>query len=193
MYESVAIVGGCGYLGRALHDHLVGQGIHCWIVGRQSAVENGPTVSAEYRSSSPSLEKSVSGATTVVHLATVTTPSIGEVDPNLDVENIKFTLSLLNACSKEKVVHLIYASSGGTVYGEASAPLDEQQPTNPMCSYAIGKVACENYLRVFASTSSTMVSILRLSNPYGGRQIKKGGQGVISYLAAQVEKTGKIK
>ena len=188
MYGNVAIVGGRGYLGRALYDHLAGQGIHCWIVGRQSAVEVGQAASAEYRSSSPSLEKSISGATTVVHLATVTTPAIGAVDPNLDVENIKFTLSLLNACSKEKIEHLIYVSSGGTVYGEASAPVDEQQPTNPMCSYAIAKVACENYLRMFASTSSTMVTILRVSNPYGGGQIKKGGQGVISYLAAQISK-----
>ncbi|MHB1688296.1 MAG: NAD-dependent epimerase/dehydratase family protein [Ignavibacteriaceae bacterium] len=188
MHDKVAIVGGRGYLGQVLYDHLGGQGIHCWIVGRQSAVEASLTTSAEYRSSSPSLEKSISGATTVVHLATVTTPAIGAVDPNLDVENIRFTLSLLKACAKEEVAHLIYASSGGTVYGEASAPVDEQQPTNPMCSYAIAKVACENYLRVFASTSSTMVTILRVSNPYGGHQIKKGGQGVISYLATQIAK-----
>lgn len=192
MYGSVAIVGGRGYLGQALYDHLAGQGIHCWIVGRQSAVEIGPTASAEYRSSSPSLEKSISGATTVVHLATVTTPAIGAVDPNLDVENIKFTLALLNACSKEKVRHLIYASSGGTVYGEASAPVDEQHPTNPMSSYAIAKVACENYLRVFASTSAKMVTILRVSNPYGGCQVKKGGQGVISYLATQIAKNQEV-
>lgn len=192
MLDKVAIIGGRGYLGQALYDHLVGQGIHCWIVGRQSAVEVGTTASAEYRSSSPSLEKSISGATTVVHLATVTTPAIGAAGPNLDVENIKFTLSLLNACSMEKIKHLIYVSSGGTVYGEASGPVDEQQPTNPMCSYAIAKVACENYSRVFASTSVTMVTILRVSNPYGGRQIKKGGQGVISYLATQIAKNKEV-
>jgi len=47
-------------------------------------------------------------------------------------------------------------------------------------------VACENYLRVFASTSTTMVTILRISNAYGGHQIKKGGQGVIGYLATKI-------
>ncbi|MBU2464626.1 MAG: NAD-dependent epimerase/dehydratase family protein [Candidatus Edwardsbacteria bacterium] len=192
MYGNVAIVGGRGYLGQALYDHLAGQGIHCWIVGRQSAVEIGKITYSQYRSSSPSLEKSISGATTVVHLATVTTPAIGAVDPNLDVENIKFTLALLNACAKEKIAHLIYASSGGTVYGETSSPVDEQHPTNPMCSYAIAKIACENYLRVFASTSSMMVTILRMSNSYGGCQIKKGGQGVISYLATQIAKNQKV-
>lgn len=122
MNGTVAIIGGRGYLGQALYDYLAEHGIHCWIVGRQSAVEAGQISSSQYRSSSPSLEKSISGASTVVHVATVTTPEIGAEDPNLDVENIRFTLSLLNACSKEKVNHLIYASSGGTVYGEAYAP-----------------------------------------------------------------------
>jgi UDP-glucose 4-epimerase len=127
-----------------------------------------------------------------MHLATVTTPAIGAIDPNLDVENIRFTLSLLNACSKEKVRHLIYVSSGGTVYGESSVPLDELHPTNPLCSYAIAKLACENYLRIFASTTSTMVTILRVSNLYGGCQIKKGAQGVISYLATQIAQNQEV-
>lgn len=192
MDDKIAIIGGRGYLGQALYDHLAGKGIHCWIVGRQSAAEIGQIASSQYRSSSPSLEKSISGATTVVHLATVTTPAIGAVDPSLDVENIRFTLALLNACSKEKVVHLIYVSSGGTVYGKTCAPVDEQHPTNPECSYAIAKIACENYLRMFASTSAAMVTILRASNPYGGRQIKKGGQGVISYLATQIAKNQEV-
>ena len=182
--EKIAIVGGRGYLGRALHEHLVAQGLHCWIVGRQSVAEAG--ISAGYRSSSLSLEKAVAGATTVVHLATVTTPAIGAANPHLDAENIDFTLLLLDACAREKVKHLIYVSSGGTVYGEVSSPVDEQQATHPLCSYAIAKVACENYLRLFASTSSLMVTILRVSNAYGGHQVKKGDQGVVSYLSTQI-------
>lgn len=192
MHDNVAIVGGRGYLGQALYDYLTGRGIHCWIVGRQSAIEVGQVSAPQYRSSSPSLEKSISGASTVVHVATVTTPAVGAENPNLDVENIRFTLSLLNACSNEKVKHLIYASSGGTVYGETKAPVDEQHPTNPKCSYAIAKTACEQYLRLFASTSPTMVTVLRIGNLFGGRQIKKGGQGVVSYLVSQIVRTQEV-
>ncbi|MDX8400437.1 MAG: NAD-dependent epimerase/dehydratase family protein, partial [Gallionellaceae bacterium] len=166
--------------------HLFEQNLNCWVVGRQSTVEVGGITSASYRSSSLSLDESIAGATTVVHLATVTTPATGASNPHLDAENIKFTLSLIDACARENVRHLIYVSSGGTVYGEASSPLDEEQAANPLCSYAITKLACENYLRLFASASSTMVTILRVSNAYGGDQIKKGGQGVVSYLATQI-------
>lgn len=186
MNDNVAIVGGRGYLGQALYGHLTERNIQCWVVGRQSATEVGQISASHYRSSIPSLGKSISGASTVVHVATVTTPAIGAENPQLDVENIRFTLSLLNACSNEKVNHLIYASSGGTVYGETNAPVDEQHPTNPQCSYAIAKTACEHYLRLFASTSPTMVTILRIGNLFGGCQIKKGGQGVVSYLATQI-------
>jgi len=184
--EKIAIVGGRGYLGQALYKHLFEQDYICWVVGRQSAVEVGGMTSASYRSSSLSLDESIAGATTVVHLATVTTPALGASNPHLDAENITFTLSLIDACVRENVRHLIYVSSGGTVYGEASRPLDEEQAANPLCSYAIAKLACENYLRLFASTSSTMVTILRVSNAYGGDQVKKGNQGVVSYLATQI-------
>ena len=64
--------------------------------------------------------------------------------------------------------------------------MDEQHPANPKCSHAIGKLACEHYLRLFASTASANVTILRMSNPFGGSQVKKGGQGVISFLANQI-------
>ncbi len=186
--SGVAIVGGRGYLGQALFDYLAERDIPCWIVGRQSVVEASQMDASQYRSSTPNLEKSISGATTVVHTATVTTPAISAEDPILDVENISFTLRLLKACLREQVKHLIYVSSGGTVYGENHEPVDERHPTDPKCSYAIAKVACEHYLRLFASTSSTKVSILRISNPFGGRQVKKGGQGGISYLATQIAK-----
>ena len=92
----------------------------------------------------------------------------------------------MQACAQEQVRHLVFASSGGTVYGEATSPLDETQPVNPLCSYAIAKVACENYLRLWTATMPVMVTVLRISNSYGGCQVKKGGQGVVSYLAGQI-------
>jgi len=93
-----------------LYERLHRNGIHCWIVGRQNAVDDGGIASTEYRSSSLGLEESISGATTVVHLASVSTPATGAANPYLDIENIKFSLSLIDACLNEKVRHLIFAS-----------------------------------------------------------------------------------
>lgn len=141
---------------------------------------------AEYRSSIPSPHAAVLGASTVVHLASVTTPATSVAQPGLEDENIGFTLALLDACAKAGVAHLIYASSGGTVYGETSKPIDELHPIRPMCPYAAAKAACEEHLRAFALASPIKVTVLRMGNAYGGGQIKKGDQGVVSYLARQI-------
>lgn len=177
----VALIGGRGYIGQALAERLISTGVDYWIVGRQSQ----PDVlypGESYRSSSPHLGRAVAGAHTVFHLATVTTPALGHINPFLDVENIHFTLSLINACEKEKVRHMVFISSGGTVYGEATTPRTEEDATHPLCSYGIGKLAGEQYLHLLALRAGVAVTILRIGNIYGGSQRPKGQQGVVGYI-----------
>jgi len=181
MNRSLAIVGGLGYLGQALAVRLRADGLRYWIVGRQSLPDILMNEEA-YRSSSPHLAPAISGAHTVFHMATLSTPSLGDANPMLDVENIRFTLSLINACEQERVQHLVFLSSGGTVYGESSTPRNEDDTTHPCCSHGIGKLTCEHYLRLFSLRTGTSVTVLRIGNVYGGSQRAKGGQGVVGYL-----------
>jgi UDP-glucose 4-epimerase len=183
MGHKIAIVGGAGFLGLSLYDHLLKQGLVVWIVGRHVPLN---LMQREFRLSLPSLSDAISGATVVVHFASTSTPATSALNPKLDIENIEFTLDLAQACINQRISHFIYASSGGTVYGDCSHPVDEQFPTNPMGSYAIAKIACEQYLKVLLGPADICVSILRISNPYGGFQITKNGQGVVSYLTEQV-------
>lgn len=187
MKSSLAIVGGLGYLGQALAGRLRNEGQRYWIVGRQSPPD---VLSSEegYRSSSPHLAPAISGAHTVFHMATLSTPSLGDANPILDVENIRFTLDLIHACTQERVRHLVFLSSGGTVYGESSTPRKEDDATLPCCSHGIGKLTCEHYLRLFALRTGTSVTVLRIGNVYGGLQQAKGGQGVVGYLKERLAK-----
>lgn len=186
----VAVVGGRGYLGRhlsvLLNEHVCG----FWVVGRQPLPEAPPF---PYRSSVPDLRASVAGAGTVVHLATLTTPSVGESDRHLDVENVQFTVDLIEACVQEKVRHLIFSSSGGTIYGDTGdRPARESDPVSPSCSYAVGKLAGEHYFRLAAQARGLKVTVLRISNTYGGSQMTKGRQGVVSYLLGRLEEDKEI-
>lgn len=181
MTEPIALIGGHGYLGQALSARLKAGRVAHWVVGRQSQ----PVIlmnEKAYRSSSPHLAAAISGAHTVFHMATLSTPSLGDSNPMLDVENIRFTLSLINACEQERVQHLVFPSSGGTVYGESSTPRNEDDATQPRCSHGIGKLTCEHYLRLFSLRTGTSVTVLRIGNVYGGAQRAKGGQGVVGYL-----------
>ncbi|MDD5169238.1 MAG: NAD-dependent epimerase/dehydratase family protein [Syntrophales bacterium] len=181
MTEPIALIGGRGYMGQALAKRLEKEGIAHWIVGRQSQpdiLHSGES----YRSSVPHLGPAIAGARTVFHLATLSTPALGYTNPFLDVENIHFTISLIGACEKEKVGHIIFISSGGTVYGEATSPRTEEDTTHPICSHGIGKLACEHYLNLFARHTGADVTILRVGNVYGGSQRPKGQQGVVGYI-----------
>src|SRR5437660_881828 len=106
---SMAIVGGKGYIGQSLSASCHSKNIKAWIVGRQSAIEaNAVGFQTSYRSSKPDLVQAISGASVVIHLATVSTPALSDKNPMLDVENIAFTLSLIEACLKAHTQHLIF-------------------------------------------------------------------------------------
>ena len=77
----------------------------------------------------------------VYHLAWTTTPGPANQNPIYDVSsNIKMSLQILEACVKGNVKKLIFASSGGTVYGiPNSIPIKESHPTNPINSYGFNR------------------------------------------------------
>jgi UDP-glucose 4-epimerase len=84
---------------------------------------------------------------------------------------------------------VIFASSGGTVYGRPqSVPIDEQHPTNPVSAYGVGKLAIEKFLHLYDVLHGLSYRVLRMSNVYGEGQSPFRGQGavaVFSYRALQ--------
>lgn len=103
-------------------------------------------------------------------------------DPVADAHtNIIGTLHVLNACRAQGVNKLIFASSGGTVYGEAAqTPTPEMASSPPITPYGISKLAAENYVRYFSHSAGLNFSILRYGNVYGPRQAPHGEAGVVA-------------
>ncbi|WP_083213538.1 MULTISPECIES: NAD-dependent epimerase/dehydratase family protein [unclassified Ensifer] len=100
-------------------------------------------------------------------------------------ENILLPLELARACDASGVKRFVFASSGGTVYGmDSDVPIRENHPCWPKNAYGISKLACEHYLRLLGNTSDMATISLRISNPYGERQVARGGQG---FIAAAME------
>ena len=85
---------------------------------------------------------------------------------------------LLNELERSRIRSLIFFSSGGTVYGSSPVPVKEDTPLNPGSLYAKSKVMLEDMIREYPFSSL----ILRLSNPYGGKQDPNKNQGVIPIL-----------
>lgn len=107
-------------------------------------------------------------------------------DPYNDIRvNIIGTVNLLDilgpTCKK-----FIFASSGGTVYGEHDSPRVERDALEPVSPYGISKLACEKYVHMYSNRFSFDYSILRYANVYGPRQNPHGEAGVIAIFLEKI-------
>ena len=105
--------------------------------------------------------------------------------PAYDAEaNIIGTIHLLEACRRVKTKKIIYASSGGTVYGEVPSeemPIPEDYPlTEPASAYGISKHTAEHYLKLYQRSYGLKWTALRYPNVYGPRQDGNAEAGVIA-------------
>ncbi len=103
-------------------------------------------------------------------------------DPVFDAQhNIIGSIRLIQCCIEHNVQKVIYASSGGTVYGEPIyLPVDEAHPIDPISPYGISKHTVEHYLFLAAASAGFNYTVLRYANIYGPRQHPHGGAGVVA-------------
>ncbi len=106
-------------------------------------------------------------------------------EPMFDAEvNILGSLNLLELCVKHKVEKILFASTGGAIYGEPrELPASETCPPNPKCHYATSKLAFEHYLHLYETLYGQRYTVLRYPNVFGPRQSPEGEAGVCSILA----------
>jgi UDP-glucose 4-epimerase len=110
------------------------------------------------------------------------------VDPIFDADvNIIGSLNLLNACVKHKIKKVIFASTGGAIYGEQDYfPADENHPANPLSPYGVAKLTIEKYLYFYQQTHGIEFVSLRYANVYGPRQNPFGEAGVVAIFTEKL-------
>jgi UDP-glucose 4-epimerase len=112
------------------------------------------------------------------------------VDPKYDADvNVLGSLNLLENARKYQVEHIIYSSSGGTVYGEPEyLPCDEIHPIHPICPYGATKYIFEVYLEMYRFMYDMRYTVFRYPNVYGPRQDPHGEAGVVAIFTGQILK-----
>lgn len=104
-------------------------------------------------------------------------------------KNLLDALKFLDFCLKMGVRKIVFASSGGTVYGNAKViPTPEDYPLNPISPYGASKTALEFYLNILCHNFGADLLILRYGNVYGPRQRPDTDAGVISIFAELMKK-----
>ena len=134
------------------------------------------------------LAKSLESIDYVFHLISTTTPISSDDNPLVEIDtNVRYSVELFSKCVEKRVKKVIFASSGGAVYGNSSADLvSEDVLPNPISPYAIGKLSIEKFLGYFQAKYGLESVIYRISNPYGSRQSLNARQGVIPIFLNQV-------
>ncbi len=117
----------------------------------------------------------------VIHTASRSTPgsSAGQSVAELQ-RNLCPTLALLQALQQHPQTHLLYLSSGGSLYAPAQDELaTETSPVCPLSYHGAGKIAAEHFIRAWCSQCAGGATILRPSNIYRPGQRERAGFGII--------------
>jgi UDP-glucose 4-epimerase len=103
-------------------------------------------------------------------------------DPVFDASvNVVGSLNLFEAARKGGVRQVLFASTGGAIYGEQDFfPATEDHPARPVSPYGVAKLAVERYLFFYHVAYGLDVTCLRYANVYGERQNPHGEAGVVA-------------
>lgn len=190
----ILVTGGAGFIGSHLVDRLMLEGYEVVIVDNLSTGKRknlnrdarfykmdvqSRGIERVFRKERPSL---------VMHLAAQMDVRRSVADPIFDAQvNILGTVNLLEQAVKHGARKVVFASSGGAIYGEQEVfPAPESHPTRPLSPYGISKLAGEHYLYYYHCASGIQYVSLRYSNVYGPRQDPEGEAGVVAIFARKM-------
>jgi len=187
------VTGGAGFIGSHIAGALVEAGHEVTVVddlsrGRRSQVP----VSARFVEADVTADLggilSESRPEIVFHEAAQIDVRRSMADPLLDTRiNVLGTVNLLHACSAAGVRRVIFASSGGALYGDTDTlPTPESHPLRPASNYGAAKAAAELYGGVYAQLSGMEFVALRYGNVYGPRQDPHGEAGVVAIFTERM-------
>jgi UDP-glucose 4-epimerase len=186
--RTVCVTGGAGFIGSHVAEALLALGHRVLIVddlssGRKENVPDGASFhKLDIRSRAAAELIADAGVEVLVHHAAQMDVRRSVADPVHDAHvNIVGTLNLLEAGRRGALRHVIFASTGGAMYGEQERfPADEDHPSCPLSPYGVAKLAVERYLYFFHREYGLDAVALRYANVYGPRQNPHGEAGVIA-------------
>src|SRR6516225_6164057 len=124
----------------------------------------------------------------LMHLAAQIDVRKSVAEPAFDAEvNISGFLNLMEAGREKGLKRVIFASTGGAIYGEQeNFPCDEQHRCRPVSPYGVAKLSTEAYLFFYKMQYGIDYAALRYSNVYGPRQDPHGEAGVVAIFCGRI-------
>ena len=172
----VIVTGGAGFIGSNVVDMAISKGWHVKVIDNLSTGfskninPNSEFINADICDYNK-IQQHFRNVDVVFHLAALprVQPSIDDPLPYNKV-NIEGTLSVLDACKNNGVKKVIFSSSS-SIYGECgSTSVSERSKKSPLSPYALQKLTCEEYFKLYSKLFNINSVCLRYFNVYGKRQ-----------------------
>jgi UDP-glucose 4-epimerase len=190
----ILVTGGAGFIGSHIVDGLLAAGHDVAVIDDLSSgdranlpagvplhvidIVDGKAVAAVFDAERPDA---------VCHQAAQMSVSRSVREPLFDAQvNCIGLINVLDAAARQGCRRVVFASSGGVLYGDVTAPAPESTPANPMSPYGITKWVGERYLKFFADEHGLATVALRYSNVYGPRQNPHGEAGVVAIFCKKL-------
>jgi UDP-glucose 4-epimerase len=174
------VTGGAGFVGSHVAEALLARGDEVTVIddlstGKRENLPPGATL-VEHDVRQP-FEVD---ADVVFHLAAQADVRVSVADPGFDAEvNVLGTIRVLEA-ARLAGAQVVFASTGGAIYGECERPAREGDERRPLSPYGVSKLAAEEYLAAYNRLHGTRHVALRYGNVYGPRQDPHGEAGVVA-------------
>ena len=180
------VTGGAGFVGSHVVDALLARGDDVHVVdnfstGSRDNVAPGAAIH-ELDIRDPAIEDLGARlrADVIFHLAAQADVGTSVERPAFDAEvNVVGTVRMLEA-ARAAGARVVFASSGGAMYGECEKPAVEDDDRRPLSPYAVSKLAGEEYLAGWNRLHGAGHVVLRLANVYGSRQLPTLEGGVVA-------------
>jgi len=187
------ITGGCGFIGANLIRLMVERGRGEELAVLDNEINGLPRglreASVAYFKGdvcdTAAVARACAGCDTVIHLAADSRVMGSIADPAFNFEvNVRGTLNVLLAARDAGVAHVVMASTGGAILGDAEPPVHEGLIAQPAAPYGASKLAAEGYGHAFAASYGMHVTMLRFSNVYGPLSLRK--RSAVAHFFKQV-------
>ncbi|HEU4829904.1 MAG TPA: NAD-dependent epimerase/dehydratase family protein [Gemmatimonadales bacterium] len=194
MIRRVLVAGGAGFIGSHIAEAYLADGWEVEIIddlsrGKERNIPPGACfVRADVRS--PDARAHIAGGRfDVVNIQAAQIDVRHSVEqPAYDADiNLLGLINLLEGAGAGGVRRVVFASSGGVLYGEAeTVPTPETAPKMPVSPYGVSKLAGEHYLRALGALRGFEPVAMRYANVFGPRQDPKSEAGVVSIFVSRL-------
>lgn len=190
------VTGGAGFIGSHVTDHLLEAGHEVLVVdnlatGTEANIRAGTRFALIDVTDARALDEAIRGFSpdVVFHQAAQTLVAASASDPVRDAEvNVIGTLNVVQSAARARCSKIVFASSGGTVYGNPQRqPVLETAPLRPISPYGISKMAGEHYVHALCDQLGMAHTVLRYGNVFGPRDLPASQHVITAFLHALVQ------